>query len=193
MKNVFPDKVLQFFNWNVWITSFTREGNMASALHLPPCCSPERSSSGNLELSAAASPLQLQMYNSFPLAACSRAEEGKKKCCWVPLLHGNEMGCVWAYSHTSKIMTHLFQTAAPDHPEPAVAIAQDSGAIQTCVSWLLATRDYVLFRWGQMKCSRLQSPLLPVPVCPLSQSHIAMKNAEKRSVEPTELGWWVLS
>lgn len=78
IKDVFPDNVLHFFNWNVWIISYTREGNMRSALHLPPYCSPETSSSGNLELSAAASPLQLQMFSSFPqLLAVEKRKERK--------------------------------------------------------------------------------------------------------------------
>lgn len=132
---VFPNNVLQFLNWNVWFSSF-----MAATLHLPSYRSPERSSSGSLQLWAAALSLQLQMFNSFPLDAHSRAEKEKKRHCWVPC----RMATRWAVSkpaRTSKALTHLLQMAAPDHREPIVAVVQDWGAAPTHGSWLLSPGD----------------------------------------------------
>lgn len=107
-----------FFNWNVWIISYTGEGKMGSNLHLPPYCSPERNSSGNLGLSAAASPLQLQMFSSFPLVACCREEKGKKLLLGTPL-HGSQMSCGWGYSCTSKTMSHYYKiNCSTRKPQP---------------------------------------------------------------------------
>lgn len=67
-------------------------------------------------------------------------------------------------NNESLLQNKLFQTDAPAHPEP-----RTEGVLKHVSAGLLASRDCVLSRWGQMKCSRLQTPFLPVPMCPLSQ------------------------
>lgn len=149
IKNVFPDNVLPFFNWNVWIISSTREANMLS-ISSPSASLPQPREKLFWELGALSScfPFATPNVPLLPPSCLQQSRGRKEKVLLGTLLHGNQMGCVWAYSRTPKIMIHLFQTVAPDHPEPTVAIAQDSGGAQTCVSWLLAARDYVLSRWG---------------------------------------------
>lgn len=189
IKDMFPDNVLQFFNWNVWIISYTREGNMGSALHLLPYCSPERSSSGSLDLSAAASPLQLQMFSSFPLVACSREEEGKKICCWV--LHC--MAARWAVTESThaprKQWVIIIKWTVPVRcPRPSRA--QDWGGAQTCVSWLLASVDYPgEDRWS----AEVSNHRFSLSQCvPSHNNTLPWKTPRKISAASTELWQWML-
>lgn len=104
----------------------------------------------------------------LPLGCSQQRRERKEKLLLGTPLHGSQMGCDWVYSRTSKTMSHYYKINC-SRQMPQTTRAQDWGGAQTCVSWLLASGDCVLSRWGQMKCTILHSPFLPVPVCPLSQ------------------------
>lgn len=192
IKNVFPDNVLQFLNWNVWVILFTRDGNRASTLHLHPCCSPEGSSSGNLELWAAASPLQLQMFNNFPMAAHSGAEVGKKRYCWVLCC----MATRWAVFEPTPLKSS--DSPTPDGcPRPSRGNSSSSprfkGCSDTCCCRLLSPGDCPSKDpWGAIGSDHHFSLSKYV----ISQSHIdgkKKKKAKKRNIGHKELGWWVLS
>lgn len=185
MKNVFPDNVLRFLNWNVWVILFTRDGNRASTLHLHPCCSPERSSSGNLELWAAASPLQLQMFNSFPMAAHSGAEEGKKRYCWVLCC----MATRWAVPEP----THLKSSDSPTPdgcPRPLRGNGSSSprfkGCSDTCCCRILSPGDCPSKEsWGAISADHHFS----LSQYEISQSHV--DTHRKKSKEKKHRKWRV--
>lgn len=136
---------------------------MASAFHLPPHCSPERSSSGNSELSAAASPLQLQMFStaSLWLFAAEKRKERKSVAGYFAAQQPDGL-CL-------SLLMHLENNDSPipdSCPRPSRANCSNSPSLTGCSNGYQLATGLKGLHTIQVRTHEVQQALITIFPCP---------------------------